>query len=295
MLKDSRLIFFIDPYSNIDMIRSILLLSSLFLFLSTPVFSQLAYTDVDALGIAEGSIIVNINSSVEDIWETTGDVELASKNSADIDELSKMNLLLAETQETMLLLEELEAFEEMDLQLASFSAGREKNHINLEWAAATHADIVSFFVQRSTDAENWEDVGMLRIPDAAMPLEEYSYIDNHPFQGSNFYRLKQKDLSGMITYSDVVAVEMLESGSHTMHLFPSPAIFGATINLNIREILPVHISLVDANLQTIATVFSDQTSIGRHTVELNLDELPRGKYTCLIEVGSELAERVLVK
>ncbi|MEM7367240.1 MAG: hypothetical protein AAF587_01495 [Bacteroidota bacterium] len=273
--------------------QSVILGISFLICLISQGFAQLSYTSV--VDPYEGTIVVNISTTVYDSWDVTGDVQLGSTTWDDLSAAPNMNLLHADAQATMELLEALEALENQDFQLASFSAGREIDHIYLEWSAATEAQIIRFFVQRSTDGQTWEDIGMLRIPSSPKPLEEYSYIDNHPYSGSNFYRLKQEDSQGSISYSELVAVEMFKSGSHTTHLFPNPAIFGATIDLNLQDVKPVYISLMNAESQTIATIFSDQTSIGKHSVELNLDELPKGTYTCLIEVGEELAERVLIK
>ena len=259
-------------------------------------FAQLAYTSAEAGRPYDGSsITVNISTTVHDSWDVTGDVELGATIWDDLTAAPKMNDLHADAEASMRLLDALEHLEDQALQLASFSAEREKHHIHLEWSSATNGQILRYFVQRSFDGENWEDIGMLKIPEASRPLEDFSYIDNHPHTGSNFYRLKQESKGDIPSFSNVVVVEMLQSGSHTTHLYPNPAIFGASIDLHLQEISPVYISLMNAESQTIATIFSDQTSIGRHTVELNLEELPRGTYTCLIEVGEILAERILEK
>lgn len=274
--------------------QSVIIGFCLFFLVGASAQAQLSYTPT-VVDPYEGTIVVNISTTVYDNWDVTGDVELGSTSWDDLSASPTVNLLHADAQATMELLEALEALENQDFQLASFSAGRELDHIYLEWSAATESRIVRFFVERSANGEDWEDIGMLRIPTSPKPLEEYSYIDNHPHSGSNYYRLKQEDQEGNISYSDLVAVEMFASGSHTTHLFPNPAIFGATIDLNLQHVVPVYISLMNAESQTIATIFSDQTSIGKHSVELNLEELPRGTYTCLIEVGAELSERTLIK
>ncbi|HXB95904.1 MAG TPA: T9SS type A sorting domain-containing protein, partial [Puia sp.] len=98
------------------------------------------------------------------------------------------------------------------------------SQVDLTWATATESNNDYFTVEKSQDGINFED--LTRVNSAApngtssLPLY-YSAIDPSPYSGTNFYRLKQTDLDGNSTYSNIVSVDF--SKTNAINVYPNPS------------------------------------------------------------------------
>jgi hypothetical protein len=116
-------------------------------------------------------------------------------------------------------------------QLLDFTAHRiaHSPHVELDWKTKYEQNYINFTAERSTDGgTTFTVVGGL----AATGAGNYSLTDKSPLNGQNLYRLKQQDMAGTITYSQVVTVEYDDPfAGKKIHIFPNPA--SHTINLAI--------------------------------------------------------------
>jgi hypothetical protein len=275
----------------------LILLHSCYVILSLSVLlGQTSRSGPEDLSHAFATVNVDIFTQSQDHWDYNGSVEITThlKEGAFRSGTSLPSILSMSDQEATRLMGVLENLPEPEISLVSFTAERTKEQVTLDWSAATSEREKRFFVQRSIDGEQWEDIGMLQIP-AKESLEDYAYLDNHPRKGSNYYRLKQESVSGKIGYSDPIAVEILSEGTHITHLFPNPILFGASLSFDLKVISPVEVHLVNQAGETIANVYSKTASAGKHQIDINLDGLESGVYECLIEVNGHVSHRRLVK
>jgi hypothetical protein len=116
-------------------------------------------------------------------------------------------------------------------QLLDFAAHRiaHSSHVELDWKTRYEQNYINFTVERSNDGgKSFTVAGGL----AGTGAGNYSLTDKNALDGQNFYRLKQQDIAGTITYSQVVEVTMSGNGnSDLVHVYPNPAI--NVINLNV--------------------------------------------------------------
>lgn len=111
----------------------------------------------------------------------------------------------------------------LPLTLLSFT-GELKNNIqstvSLNWKTAEEINTKEFIIERAgsdgvfygigkTDAENTSGTNI------------YSYTDNNPLAGIFYYRLKQTDIDGEFTFSNVVKIENKDKIS--VNVYPIPA------------------------------------------------------------------------
>ena len=109
---------------------------------------------------------------------------------------------------------------------------------------------------------------------------DYNTIDESPSPGINYYRLKQVDFDGTISYSQIVAVEI--SSSNVFYVMPNPAIdkaelvFGSTG----KENLQLSIYNMQGNPVSREIIHSEK-GINRH--ELSIADLDKGIYYIVLE------------
>lgn len=111
----------------------------------------------------------------------------------------------------------------LPIELIRFQATARSSDILVEWATATETNNDHFTIERSKDASSWEQLEYLPGAGNSNVVVEYSYIDQNPYTGTSFYRLKQTDFNGEFTNSQVVSVEYsLSLTESQITLYPNP-------------------------------------------------------------------------
>jgi Secretion system C-terminal sorting domain len=111
----------------------------------------------------------------------------------------------------------------LPVELISFTGKNKGSENILLWTTATESEFSHYAVERSNDGRTFETLGKV-LPEFANSETEqnYSYTDEYPFKGINYYRLKMVDLDGSSEYSRTIAVFM-EDADSGISLFPNPA------------------------------------------------------------------------
>lgn len=94
----------------------------------------------------------------------------------------------------------------LPIELLDFSTTLENGHVLLHWVTASERNNMKFSVEKSRDFFNWQQI--TEVNGAGNSTEELNYYANdyHPFNGVNYYRIKQIDFDGKYTYSHIEAV-----------------------------------------------------------------------------------------
>lgn len=94
----------------------------------------------------------------------------------------------------------------LPIELISFTANLNAGIVHLDWVTASEEGNDYFMVQRSADGFSWEDVVMVDGANNSSTTLYYHEEDRAPYMGLSYYRLKQVDMNGAYSYSDVKAV-----------------------------------------------------------------------------------------
>jgi hypothetical protein len=104
-------------------------------------------------------------------------------------------------------------------QLISFKGQRVADNVMLKWNTANEYDYTSFELQKSTDGKGFEAIKNMRS--SSMGAYFFKDIYNNSTTADIYYRLKQTDINGVISYSDIVIIST--QGNGTFSIFPNPA------------------------------------------------------------------------
>ncbi|MDF7813723.1 hypothetical protein P1X16_20255 [Hymenobacter sp. YC55] len=104
-----------------------------------------------------------------------------------------------------------EALAPLPVELVSFSAKYDNKQVVVRWATASEKDAANFSVERSSDGKNFSSVALVPAAGTSAARREYEAVDHSMRSGLNYYRLKQTDLDGTFTYSQVIPVQVGET------------------------------------------------------------------------------------
>ncbi len=110
----------------------------------------------------------------------------------------------------------------LPVQITRFSAQAETDAIVLEWATASEIKSAHFVIEKSLDGMEFDAIGQVEGQGNSVNEHEYTFEDNNPTEGNNYYRLKQVDEDGSFTYSMVQKVNYSSKYS-TITIAPTAA------------------------------------------------------------------------
>ena len=92
----------------------------------------------------------------------------------------------------------------------------------LDWATATETGSGFFAVERQTPAGEWAEIGRVDAAGESVTARDYTFLDRETGTATSLlYRIRQVDLDGAFTYSDVVNLRRAGASSE-LAVFPNP-------------------------------------------------------------------------
>ncbi len=163
----------------------------------------------------------------------------------------------------------------LPVTLISFEAQTNKANTGtvLTWKTASELNSAYFLIERSFNGVDYQSIGKMQAAGSSNQLNIYSFADNAPNEGVNYYRLNQFDFNGVHNYSMIKAV-YFEKSTASATIVPVP--FSSSINV-------IMIDAVENN--TLKLQIFDVTgkevlsaTINKVQTDINTDYLPSGIY-----------------
>ncbi len=167
----------------------------------------------------------------------------------------------------------------LPINLFDFSGVSKNNKIILSWSFSNEAFAKRYDVERSINGIQFEKIGTV-ISNSNNNGKKYTFNDLHPFQGVNYYRLNQLDISGKTNLSNTIAVKNY-SFMYNVVVYPNPASEYIAIQVNdiLRKDLQIFLTDLSGHI-----VLKKQLFQGSTTCFLETATLYDGLYTLTIIV-----------
>lgn len=165
----------------------------------------------------------------------------------------------------------------LPLTWISFTLAKSRQEVVLNWKTSNEVKTKDFTVFKSSNGIGWKPLGVVA---AGASDGSYRFTDIQPFEGSNYYRIRQEDRDGQHSFSEIRTINV---GNDLLRIV-NPVINGRMmINLGKKA----EISVIDA----VGKVLIRRTlSAGSHQVDVSA--LSKGVY--VVKTGGN-AVRVLVE
>ncbi|MBL4703936.1 MAG: lamin tail domain-containing protein [Flavobacteriales bacterium] len=124
----------------------------------------------------------------------------------------------------------------LPVEMLSFTGDRYGDLVELNWVTATEINCDYFQIQRKSDEnsiEDWVTIGQVIGGGTINYVSEYSFLDQNPKDGINYYRIKQVDFNGDFEYFGPIAVVFGQnSNDDKVVAYPIPCNNQLHISLN---------------------------------------------------------------
>ncbi len=102
----------------------------------------------------------------------------------------------------------------LPVSLTEFKGYKKETTAQLIWTTESELDNDYFTLERSDDGRTFESLATINGQGTSISENEYVYTDKHPLIGTNYYRLKQTDFDGTVSFiGDIIALDFKDRGA----------------------------------------------------------------------------------
>ena len=179
----------------------------------------------------------------------------------------------------------------LPVELSYFTATPLKNKVNLNWATASEQNNDRFEIERSADADRFDQIGSVKGAGTSFLTNTYSFVDELPLSGTSYYRLKQVDHDGAFEYSPVRTVVI--GTTHDISIIPT--VTSSSFRIEFGESLKTEATINLISVGTGQSVYQMNVPSDTDSQIIPVDNLPSGTYFVRIQNGQEVVSKMFVK
>ena len=165
----------------------------------------------------------------------------------------------------------------LPIELSSFKAIQSGDNVKIKWTTQSETNNDYFTLEKSIDGETWDIIFTCDGAGTSTKINNYSFIDEDPYSGVNFYRLKQTDLDGKYSYSSIENV-CIKNDSLLFSVFPNPG-YLEDINVIIKGVCVETVTIIIADIYG-RQICSGFVEISKSLISIKLSDL------CIIQPGT---------
>lgn len=167
-----------------------------------------------------------------------------------------------------------------------------ENKVDVSFSTLSEEGIKSFEVQRF-NTNKFESIGILPATGNSNTPVLYSFTDNSPLPGRNFYRIKMNSQNGSVEYSDYCETTVrgkVLNNDIQVSVFPNPSESELTVSISGIPANGSALNITDGLGQIVFSgILENNTSL------LNISELPPGIYLLQVNGDGFTETRKVVK
>lgn len=173
----------------------------------------------------------------------------------------------------------------LPLNLLSFEAMPQKNHIALEWATAQEVNHKGFYLERSTNSKDFEAIDWIAAKESEQTVTTYTYQDTKVRKNTRYYyRLRQIDNNNSETLSLIRTAQLVSVIQ--VQLMPNPVSTTLMLDLTTEEAVSSHLKVVDVLGQI---VYEQKIAVeGQLQLPIAVEAFATGVYWLQLQTANEV-------
>ena len=159
--------------------------------------------------------------------------------------------------------------------LSFYAKATAQNTVNVTWTVASQINNKMFTIEKAKDGITFDSVGSIPGAGNSNATISYNMVDETPYTGTSYYRLKQTDFDGNATYSAIVPVNFTLSAALTV--YPNPAQVNTVFTYNAPIAGATEVRIVSSNGKVISSATYTMQQ-GSNTFGMDVSTLSTGTY-----------------
>lgn len=182
----------------------------------------------------------------------------------------------------------------LPIELVFFTAVVVDQSVLLEWLTETEINNDYFQIIAMKDSISYNVLGTVDGAGNKHTPTMYSFVDNEPSSGDNYYKLIQYDYDGHSTIHKLVHINIDKKIERDIRIYPNPAYKNNNINVALngfdgQEVLLVVVDVMGKIFYEKAIVVTEE-----QTIAIINSKLPTGLYTVIGSNRQELYQKQLI-
>lgn len=171
----------------------------------------------------------------------------------------------------------------LPVELSSFNAKRTNKGIQLKWTTVSEKDNNYFEILRSSDGIAFENLSKVLGAGNSSAVKSYSFNDENPLSGTNYYQLNQVDYNGKSSKSKVIAIrsDLQQTQFKIISTQNNNLVFSVYANENVNG--KVLVSGLSGRTVLNTTVALKK---GLNQYSVSMPSLSKGLYISKLSIGS---------
>lgn len=180
----------------------------------------------------------------------------------------------------------------LPVNLVTFNAKASDGVIKLDWQTASETNNNYFAIEHSTDAKAFESIGRTTGQGTTTTNQYYTFIDETPLAGLNYYRLRQVDFDGTFSVSRIVSVNY-DQTQPLLELLGNPT-DTQLVRIRLKNASPDNLKLTSLTGQSIPIDWQAESGIIYRVTPKTA--LSSGTYILsLTQDNRRFSERIVIK
>src|SRR5436190_612557 len=185
----------------------------------------------------------------------------------------------------------------LPVSLTDFKATTTSNDVSLTWKTEYEYYNKGFDVQRSNNGNDWYSLNFIDGVNESSVSRNYSYADKALAPGTYYYRLKQVDRDGKVTYSPIVNATIGGKGKIALYPgLPNPFSTATSIRFDLPRPQHARLSVLDLNGREVKVLVDRNSPAGSNLATLSASNLPPQLYIVRLQTADGiLTQQIMVK
>jgi hypothetical protein len=160
----------------------------------------------------------------------------------------------------------------LPVELTSFTAKVNSQVVILNWQTATEINNYGFNVERnSIPSSDWETIGFVDGHGNSNSIKEYSFADRNTSAGDYSYRLKQIDIDGEYSYSNILNIKLdnMPTEFALYQNYPNPFNPSTRIDYSLKSDASVKVELYSIIGEKVSVLINENQTAGYYTFSVD--------------------------
>lgn len=184
----------------------------------------------------------------------------------------------------------------LPIELLSFDATRiSTDKVKLDWATATEINNYGFEIERMLDNETvFSTIGFVEGYGNSTATVNYGYHDPNAYTGISYYRLRQLDFDGKVSYSEIRAVSGLQAdNSAPIILYPNPTKGAVTVRFGNLSAAQTSAQVRVLDMRGVPVQAFEVATAPYQSFAIDAHDLPSAAY--LVEIRLNTGEQQMLR